>query len=196
MPMRTLIERQIKRHGIINIIIAGQTCSGKTTLANNIKKMFSEEYSVNIISQDDYFKDVWDIPRSETGYILLDSEEAFHIDEFKRDVVTLHKCGFVKMPVYDIPTNTRVSKDKMVNLGEINIFEGLHAISVLGEMGNAIKIFMTTEPETCLKRRIERDTLKHGLSEEKIREFWENSIMPMSEIYVFSQMKLADIVMS
>lgn len=193
--MKNLIERYLQNYSSINITIAGQSCSGKTTLANEIKEMFSDQYSVTIVAQDDYFKDVWDIPRSKTGYALLDSIQAFHVDEFKSDVVTLLKSGFVRMPRYNISENIRMSKDKIVKLGKINIFEGLHVISILDDMDSAVKIFMNTNSALCFKRRIERDTLKHGIAEETIRDFWKNSIEPMSELYVFPQMEFADIVM-
>lgn len=58
------------------------------------------------------------------------------------------------MPRYDIATNTRVSKNKIVRAGRINVFEGLHTIQLLGELDNCIKIFVDTDIDICLKEEL------------------------------------------
>ena len=119
-----MIKNHLLVYGSVNVIIAGQTCSGKTTLAKEIRDHFLDEYSVAIISQDDYFKNLEDIPHSPGGY-LTDSIDAFHVAEFRDDVYTLLKNSIVTMPNYDVATNTRINKNKIVSAGKINIFEDL-----------------------------------------------------------------------
>ena len=193
MNINEWIKNVLRKHGRVNVIISGTTCAGKTTLAKGISDYYRNEYSTKIISQDDYFKNLPDIPRSLDGY-LTDSIEAFHTTEFKRNVELLQRIGFVLMPYYDISTNTRTSQRKRVTIGDINVFEGLHTIQLLKNLDKSIKIYIDTDIETCLKRRIERDTSKYGIPEERIREYWKDCIVPMCEKYIYPQKEIADII--
>jgi|GluameStandDraft_1065615.scaffolds.fasta_scaffold02781_18 uridine kinase len=190
-----MIKNHLLVYGSVNVIIAGQTCSGKTTLAKEIRDHFLDEYSVAIISQDDYFKNLEDIPHSPGGY-LTDSIDAFHVAEFRDDVYTLLKNSIVTMPNYDVATNTRINKNKIVSAGKINIFEGLHTISILYDMTNCINIFVDTDVDVCLKRRIVRDTSKYGIPEHVIKPYWKHCIMPMCEEYIFPQLEYADVTIN
>lgn len=189
------IEKHLLNHNAVNVVIAGITCSGKTTLANTIRKYFSDKYVVAIVSQDDYFKNLSDIPRIREGY-LTDSIDAFHTTEFKHDVQLLLQNGVVTMPRYDVSTNKRIAKCKIVRNGKINVFEGLHTMYLLKELDDCINIFVDTEIETCLKRRIARDTSKFGVPEIRIRQYWNDCIKPMCERFIFPQKDFADIVIS
>lgn len=190
-----MIKSHLLVYGSVNVIIAGQTCSGKTTLAKEIRNHFSDKYSVTIISQDDYFKNLEDIPHSPGGY-LTDSIDAFHVKEFRDDVHELLKNSVAYMPNYDIATNTRIDKKKMLYRSDINIFEGLHTITILDDMTNCINIFVDTDVDICLKRRIARDTSKYGIPEHVIRPYWNRCIMPMCREYIFPQLEYADITIN
>lgn len=189
------ISSYLQNHDFVNIVIAGSTCSGKTTLANRIWNYFSNEFAVTVVAQDDYFKNLPDIPRTQQGY-LTDSIQAFHTVEFKHDVKMLLQNGIVTMPRYDVPTNTRICKNKIVRRGTINIFEGLHAIELLSDLENCITIFIDTDIEICLKRRIERDTSKYGIPEARIRQYWSECIRPMYDRFIFPQREKANIIMT
>lgn len=195
MNVQEEISKYLLSHDTVNVVIAGTTCSGKTTLANEIRNHFSDRYSVTLVAQDDYFKNLPDIPRVREGY-LTDSIEAFHTIEFKHDVQMLLINGVATMPRYDIATNTRVSKNKIVRAGRINVFEGLHTIQLLGELDNCIKIFVDTDIDICLKRRIARDTSKFGVPEVRIRQYWNDCVKPMCERFIFPQKEDADITIN
>lgn len=192
MNVQEAISKYLLSYDTVNVVIAGITCSGKTTLANNIQNHFSDRYSVTLVAQDDYFKNLPDIPQIREGY-LTDSIDAFHAIEFKHDVQSLITYGFATMPRYDIATNTRVSKNKIIRTGIINVFEGLHTIELLGKLDNSIKIFLDTDIDVCLKRRIARDTSKFGIPEVRIRQYWNDCITPMCEKFIFPQKEFADI---
>lgn len=189
------IDYYLKSHPRVNILIAGSSCSGKTTLANKLFECLSKRYTVTIISQDDYFKDILDIPKIRKGY-LMDSINAFHTDEFKNDVHELLTGNVVKMPIYDIATNTRLSKEKIVKPSTINIFEGLHTINLLDNIDNCLKVYLDTDIDICLKRRIQRDTVKYGVPEEIIKSNWDECIIPMFKSYILPQKEYADIIIN
>ncbi len=193
MDLYKRIENQLQSRTRVNIVIAGITCSGKTTLANAIWKHFSDKYKVAVMSQDDYFKDYYDMP-VEGRTIVADAIDAFWTDEFKFDVAQLLKDGVVMTPRYDIATNTRISKNRIIRSGRINIFEGLHTIHLLGDLKNSIFVYVDTDIETCLERRIARDTSKYHIPEPSVRWYWNNYVIPMSKRYVFQQMVDADVI--
>lgn len=189
------IEEKLQDLGFVNVVICGSTCSGKTTLAEKIKANFEGRYSVTIISEDDYFKNFCDIPRK-GNWMLLDSIKAFCIEEFKTDVEALMKNGVVMIPRYNVSNNQRESKNKVVRKAKINVFEGLHTISILDDLDNCIKVYIDTNQDVCLQRRITRDTTKYKIPEVLVRKFWDECIKPMSIKYVYPQKEFADIVVS
>lgn len=189
------IENLIKESGMANVVISGISCSGKTTLAREIKQAYAKQGQVGVICQDRYFKDLDEIPKTTKGY-LTDSPNAFHRIEFVRDAKKLIESGSVLVPSYDIAQNKRAGVVTLIETDGINVFEGLHAISLLSELENSVKIFLNTSMEICLQRRIERDTKLYSISEERIREHWHNCIEPMCKSYILPQKKHADIVLA
>lgn len=187
------IEEYLKNNDNVNVIIAGCTCSGKTTLSDNISKKFSKDYKVSIFEQDVYFKNLEDIPKTRFGY-LTDSIYAFHTDEFREDVQEFLTCGKALIPRYHVATNTRYAKDNLIEKGNINIFEGLHTISLLYSVEKSIKVFVNTDIDVCLKRRIERDTTLYKIPEERIREYFRDCILPMYKQFIVTQKDFADII--
>jgi uridine kinase len=195
MNIQEEISKFLISHDTVNVLLSGTTCSGKTTLANSLKKSFQDRYQVTIVAQDDYFKNPPDVPKTKEGY-LADSIEAFLTDEFKQDVQKLLTDGVAIMPRYDITTNTRISKNKIVRAGNINIFEGLHTIYLLGDLDNCIKVFLDTDIDVCVQRRIARDTSNFGVPEARILKYWNDCVKPMCEQFVFPQKKYADIIIN
>lgn len=187
------IEEQIQTRYHANVVIAGQSCSGKTTLANQISEHFKDKYSTTIICQDDYFKDLPDIPVVREGY-LMDVPDAFCISELQHDVTFLLQYGTVNIPIYDIATNTRTNKRKFITSGQITIIEGLHTIHIFKNWTKCTKVYLDTTPDTCLKRRIARDTTFLDVSDSRVREYWNDCIQPMSERFIFNQKDFADII--
>lgn len=189
------ISKYLNHHETVNIIISGVSCSGKSILAKKLQKHFGEQYQVTVVQQDEYFKNLSDIPRIPKGY-LTDSIEAFHSEEFKNDVQKLLDEKVAIMPKYNIATNTRISKNKIVRKGKINIFEGLHTINLLKDLEDSIKIFVDTDINTCIKRRIDRDTTNFNIPKEIIIRHWNNCIQPMNEKYILPQKELANIILN
>lgn len=176
----------------MNIIISGCTCSGKTTLSRKIESKLSPELKVTHIEEDWYFKNLCDIPRSRAGY-MMESPNAFYSEEFIKDVNELLNSGVVLMPRYDIASNTRLSKDMIVTKGDINVIEGLHTIDLLKDLRDSIKIFINTDINECLSRRIIRDK-EYGISEAMVRSHFLEIILPLYKVYIESQKQLADVI--
>ena len=189
------VVSMLRQNTSINVIIAGGTCSGKSTLANNTKSQLSNQYSIAVVRQDDYFKDLKDITRSREGY-LFDSLSAFHVDEFRQDVRELIEKGQTVVPRYEIALNRRIAKDVNIQCSQINIIEGLHTILLLKDVIRGHTIFLDTSIRVCLERRIKRDTNMLGICEGRVMEFFYNCILPMYQQYILPQKGMANEVIS
>lgn len=188
-----IIRQRIKQDGLVNILIAGATCSGKSTLSDRLVNAFDNEAAVAVVRQDYYFKDLPDIPKIAKGF-LTDSINAFHTQEFKQDADLLLTNGKAYVPRYNVSQNLRIAKDVPVTSGVINIYEGLHTISLLRSIGKSISIFIDTPLEICLERRVTRDSGLYNIPEDRIRENFTECILPMYRSYVAPQLKMADII--
>lgn len=174
----------------MNIIIAGMTCSGKTTLSNMIREEFRE---TSIVREDYYMKDLKDIPHMRQ-YYLMDLPSAYHLDEFKSDVDRLLDEGKTSYPNYDVRKNKRIDKNGFIETSKFNVFEGLHTIDTLKSKYGSIKIFMDIPSDICLKRRIERDTSLYGAKKEDVEKYFNEVIMNVYKTHIKDQINDADVV--
>ena len=176
----------------MNVIIAGATCSGKTTLAKEIEEIYP---NVSIMPQDNYFKDLTDIPKYRGRY-LMDSINAFEYREYNQDSHLLLEAGRIDIPKYDVASNKRLTKDLLLLKKEIVVFEGLHTIKILTDIPDALKIFLLVDLKECLRRRIARDSQKYGIKPDLIKEYFNECVIPMYQEYIEPQCKMADIIIT
>jgi uridine kinase len=189
--LRRCIVSALERHGIANVIIAGMTCSGKSTLAKKIAEEFPGE--VMVLSQDDYYKNRDEFERNKLGYIVLDSPSAFRVDKFMHDIDSIKKVGFAMTPRYNIRDNMCIDDNKVVRGNKINVFEGLHVISLLGAMTPKLMVFVDASVDICNQRRVQRDMVA-GIPYDKISDFWNRSVVPATEQWILPQKKNADLL--
>ncbi len=174
----------------MNIIISGLTCSGKTTLSNEI---YNQNNNTCILREDDYMKDKTFIPHKGKFY-LMDLPRAYNIEEYLNDIDRLLREGLCYYPLYDFNINKRINKNELKERKEINIFEGLHTIELLKDLRDSIKVFMDTDIDTCLERRIIRDTNVYKAQERQVREYFNEVILPIYKTHIECQRDLSDVV--
>ena len=188
-----VIRDRVRRDGVCNVIIAGGTCSGKSTLANNLISLLSAEFTATLVKQDDYFKDIRDVPKTGKGY-LMDSPNSFHTSEFRQDCEQLVREGAAYIPEYNVAENKRVGKNTPIKRSQVNVFEGLHTIRLLGGfLPGSLTIFVDTPQDVCVERRVRRDTALYGVAEERVREHFADCIAPMYDSYIAPQREQADL---
>lgn len=191
MILEELVKSKLNELAYLNLIITGGTCSGKTTEAKRLEEIFNT--IVSQVPQDNYFKDLKDIPKNRNGY-LMDSPNAFYIDEYIQDVRQFLSIGQIAIPNYDISKNKRINKNLVIKSGRINIFEGLHTISLLNNLENKLTIFIDTPTQVCLERRIKRDKTNYGIDDDAVRKYFESCILPLSKTYINPQKDKADVI--
>ena len=177
----------------IIIGIAGGSGSGKTTLARNIKETFSDD--AVLISMDSYYKHSPELTYEERVVRNYDHPDAFDLDMFIDHVRALKQGKTIVDPQYDFTTHLRSDQTVTVESRSIIILEGvlLFADPRLTELMD-IKVFVDTDADVRIIRRIVRDVKKRGRSLDSVVAQYLGTVKPMHEQFVEPGKKIADII--
>ena len=173
--------------------IAGGTASGKTTIVNKLKKLF--ENDVELMSHDCYYKAHDDMPYEERTKLNYDHPSSFDTDRMIEDIINLKQGKTVYRPVYDfsihnrVPETVKVEPKKVILVEGILIFENKELRDLMD-----IKIFVDTDADERLMRRIIRDMKFRGRTIESILTQYKTTVKPMHEEFVEPSKKYADII--
>ena len=173
--------------------IAGGTGSGKTTITNVIEQTFQKK--INIIPQDNYYKDFRNLNFEERKKINYDHPNAFDIELLIEHIYNLKNGLPVDMPIYDFTTHSRSDKVNQVNPTDIIVIEGILIFENqrLRDLMD-IKIFVDTDADLRLLRRIKRDIEERGRSLDSVIEQYTNTVRPMHIEFVEPSKKFADVI--
>ncbi len=178
---------------VLVIGIAGGTGSGKTTLMKNLIERLGNE--VTVISHDNYYRAHDELPYEERCKLNYDEPAAFETELMVEHLRMLREGKEVDCPVYDFTVHNR-SKEvirlvpKCVIMVEgILIFENKALRDLMD-----IKIFVDTDADIRLCRRIKRDVNKRGRSVESVLHQYKSTVKPMHDQYVEPSKKFADLV--
>ena len=178
---------------ILVIGIAGGTGSGKTTLMKNLINRFEDV--VTVISHDNYYKRHDDIPYEERCKLNYDEPSAFDTSLMVYHLDQLRHGYAIECPVYDFTVHNRSSETIHIVPKKVIIVEGI-LIFENEELRNLmdIRIFVDTDADIRLCRRIKRDVNKRGRTLESVLEQYQKTVKPMHEQYVEPSKKYAHIV--
>ena len=178
---------------ILVIGIAGGTGSGKTTLMNNLIHRFSQD--VTVLSHDNYYKRHDDMTYEQRSQLNYDEPAALETDLMARHLDLLRQGQTIDCPVYDFTQHNRsdetisIAPKKVIIVEGILIFENKELRDLMD-----IKIFVDTDADVRLCRRISRDVRKRGRTLESVLDQYQTTVKPMHEMYVEPSKKFADIV--
>ncbi len=173
--------------------IAGGTASGKTTVAHKITEVFGD--NVGLISHDNYYLPHNDMSFDERTRINYDHPNAFETDRLIRDIITLKSGSAIEVPVYDFTIHNRIDKTIHVEPQKVIIVEGILVFEdeALRNLMD-IKIFVDTDADERLARRIGRDVNDRGRSLESVLTQYTNTVKPMHDQFVEPSKRYADII--
>ncbi len=178
---------------ILVLGIAGGTGSGKTTLMKNIIDRFPGE--VTVISHDNYYKRHDDLTYEQRCRLNYDEPAAFDTDLMIGHLDRLRRGEAIDCPVYDFTLHNRSSDTIRVEPKPVIIVEGIMIFvepSLRALMD--IRIFVDTDADVRLCRRILRDVKKRGRTLESVLRQYQDTVKPMHEQYVEPSKKFADLV--
>ena len=174
--------------------IAGGSGSGKTSVTNSIYEVFKEN-SVVVIEQDYYYKDQSHLQfeeRLETNY---DHPLAFDTDLLIDHVKTLLDRKLVEKPVYDYSLHTRSKETILIEPKDVIILEGILVLEDerLRDLMD-IKLFVDTDADLRIIRRIMRDINDRGRTIESVIEQYLSVVRPMHNQFIEPTKRYADII--
>ena len=180
-------------NNILVIGIAGGTGSGKTTLMNNIVKEFGDD--VTILSHDNYYRRLDHLTMEERRRVNYDEPAALETELMATHLQALRSGFAVECPVYDFSQHNRSSKTLSIVPRKVIIVEGILIFEneALRELMD-IRIFVDTDADVRLCRRILRDVTERGRTLESVLEQYQTTVKPMHEKYVEPSKKFANIV--
>jgi len=178
---------------ILVIGIAGGSGSGKTTLMKNLITRLGGQ--VTVLSHDNYYKRHDDMTYEERCLLNYDEPEAFDTSLMVYQLGELRRGFPVDCPVYDFTVHNRSNETTKIVPGHVIIVEGILIFEnkALRELMD-IKIFVDTDADIRLCRRVKRDVNKRGRSMESVLKQWQQTVKPMHELYVEPSKKYADII--
>ena len=179
------------KHLVIGI--AGGSGSGKTTLLKNIVETFGP--SITVISHDNYYKRHDEMTYEERSRLNYDEPAALETDLMVRQLEALRRGETIQCPVYDFTVHNRSNETLTIQPEKVIIVEGILIFTDknLRDLMD-IKIFVDTDADIRICRRIKRDVNKRGRSLESVITQYQQTVKPMHEKYVEPSKKYADIV--
>ena len=180
-------------NNILVIGIAGGTGSGKTTLMDNIIEKFGNV--VTVLSHDNYYKRRDDLTYEQRCGINYDEPDALETDLMALHLDHLRHGEAIDCPIYDFTQHNRSDKTLRIIPKNVIIVEGILIFEnqPLRDLMD-IKIFVDTDADVRLCRRILRDVRERGRTLESVLSQYQNTVKPMHEKYVEPSKRYADIV--
>ena len=178
---------------ILVIGIAGGTGSGKTTLMKNIIQRFGG--AVTVLSHDNYYRRHDELSLEEREKLNYDEPAALETDLMAAHLERLRRGEAIDCPVYDFTVHNRSDETIRIVPQPVIIVEGI-LIFENEPLRNLmdIRIFVDTDADIRLCRRIKRDVNKRGRTLESVLLQYQQTVKPMHEKYVEPSKRFADIV--
>lgn len=178
----------------ILIGITGGTGSGKTTVAKKIFRSINEE-DIVIIQQDSYYKDQSHLDFEERTKTNYDHPLAFDNHKLVEDLKKLLNNQPIEKPIYDFETHTRKKETISVSPKEIIVLEGILILweEALRELLD-IKIFVDTDPDIRVIRRISRDIKDRGRTLDSVINQYMETVRPAHLQFIEPSKTYADII--
>ncbi|ULG73498.1 uridine kinase [Macrococcus brunensis] len=174
--------------------IAGGSGSGKTSVTSKILKNL-EGFSVALIEQDYYYKDQSHLSFDERLATNYDHPFAFDNDLLIQNLIDLRDGKIVKVPTYDYTIHTRSEKTITFEPKDVIIVEGIFALEneQLRDLMD-VKIFVDTDADLRILRRMMRDIEERGRTMESVIEQYLTVVRPMHNQFIEPTKKYADII--
>ena len=173
--------------------IAGGSASGKTTIVSQIKEAFGDD--IVVISHDSYYKAHDELPFDERSRLNYDHPNSFDTELMVEDIKKLKNNQEIDVPVYDYTIHNRTDQTVHVIPKKVIIVEGILILenADLRDMMD-IKVFVETDADERLMRRIRRDVSERGRSVDSILNQYAQTVKPMHEQFVEPSKKYADLI--
>lgn len=176
----------------IVIGIAGGSASGKTTVAHALCEAF--ENGVVLLQQDSYYKHS-DFPFEQRKQINYDHPDAFDHDLLVAQLQQLIQRHAIDVPIYDYAEHNRKAQTRHVEPQDVIILEGILVLAdpALRELMD-VKLFVDTDADVRVLRRIQRDTQARGRSLNSVIDQYLTTVRPAYLEFIEPTKRFADVI--
>ncbi len=174
--------------------VAGGTGSGKTTVANTIVERVGRE-RIAWVQHDSYYRDHSPKPIHERARVNYDHPDSLETELLVAHLQKLRAGQAIEVPVYDFATHTRKLETRHIEPRSIILVEGIliFADSALRELFD-VKIFVDTDADLRLIRRLQRDMAERGRTFESVITQYVETVRPMHLEFVEPSKRYADVI--
>ncbi len=174
--------------------IAGGTGSGKSTVARKIAEGLPER-SVSTVDHDSYYRDRSDLTEDERAHLNYDHPDSLDNDLLVAHLEKLRAGEAAEIPNYDFKSHSRLAERRRVEPTRILIVEGI-LVFVEERVRKLldVKIFVDTDADIRVFRRIRRDLEQRGRTFQSVREQYYASVRPMHLQFVEPSKRWADLI--
>lgn len=176
--------------------IAGGTGSGKTSVTKAIiEELKKSNIHAILLEQDSYYKRNDHLTYEERASLNYDHPDSIDFDLLEQHILTLKSGKCIEKPIYNFAEHNRSNETEYIEPANIIIVEGILilAIGKLRELFDT-KIFVDTDDDERLLRRIERDLKERGRDFENIKTQYINTVKPMHLEFVEPSKRYADVI--
>jgi uridine kinase len=176
--------------------IAGGTASGKTSVTKSILEELQKTHINSILlEQDSYYKKMDNLTYDERVKLNYDHPDLIDFDLLEEHILKLRDGYSIEKPIYDFQIYNRINETEHIEPANLIIVEGI-LILAMEKIRNLFdaKIFVDTDDDERLLRRIERDLKERGRTFESIKNQYMATVKPMHLEFVEPSKRYADVI--
>lgn len=176
------------------VAIAGGSGSGKTTIARSVVDLVGRD-KVVYLQQDAYYRDQAHLAFEDRLKINYDHPDSIELELLVEHLQALRNGQAIERPIYDFETHTRTDETYLIAPEPAVIVEGILLLADpdLRDCFD-VRVYIDTEPDVRLMRRIQRDIVERGRSVESVLAQYEKTVRPMHHQFVEPSKRYADII--
>jgi uridine kinase len=174
--------------------IAGGSGSGKTTVAQEILQRVGPD-RIAFLQHDSYYKDLSGLPPTQRAEVNFDHPNSLETDLLIEHIAALRDEKPVEVPIYDFSIHSRTAKTFTVQPRRVILVEGILIFTeaALRKMFD-VKIFVDTDSDLRLIRRLERDIAERGRTAQSVIKQYQSTVRPMHLEFVEPSKRYADVI--
>lgn len=182
------------RRAALVIGIAGGSGSGKTTVAQEILQRVGPD-RIAFLQHDSYYKDLSGLPPIQRAEVNFDHPYSLETELLIEHIASLRDGKPVEVPIYDFSTHSRTDRTFTVQPRRVILVEGILIFTEasLREMFD-VKIFVDTDSDIRLIRRLERDIAERGRTVQSVIKQYQSTVRPMHLEFVEPSKRYADVI--
>lgn len=173
--------------------VAGGTASGKTSVAGKIVRALQSD--AVLLDLDAYYRDLSDLPFEERRVFNFDHPDAFDFSLLEKHVDRLLERRSIDKPTYSFTEHTRLKQTLEVAPANVIILEGILVLDRKALRDRCdMKIYVDTDDDVRLVRRLMRDIKERGRSFDSVVEQYFKTVRPMHHGFIEPSKRFADLI--